>query len=151
MAAKHLPKIEHKIRTVTELQAHHEEIAQRAQTEEEASGEIAFECEEKTYQFTRHYSKMKRLHTLMMYVHRNGTLSPELLNSLMFHFQFHYDAEVQNVKKYKTALALEKHHDTMFHRHTELASNLEPRRVALLRLQEQGADNTPIQDINLNA
>ena len=143
MAAKHLPKIEHKIRTVTELQAHHEEIARRAQTEEEASGEIAFECEEKTYQFTRHYSKMKRLHTLMMYVHRNGTLSPELLNSLMYHFKFHYDAEVENVKKYKTALALEKYLDTMFHHHTELASDLEPRRLALLRLREPEQEQEP--------
>ena len=150
MAVNNLPTIEHEIRTVTNLQSHHEEVARRAQIEEGVSGDIALECEEKTYQFTLHFTKMKRLFTLMTYVHRNGTLSPELLNSLMFHFQFHYDAEVQNVKKYKTALALEKHHDTMFHRHTELASNLEPRRVALLRLQEQGADNTPIQDINLN-
>ena len=150
MSVNNLPAIEHEIRNVTELQAQHEEVARSAQTEEEVSGDIALECEEKTYQFTLHFTKLKQLFTLMMDVHRNGRLSPELLNSLMLHFQFHYDAEVQNVKKYKTALALEKHHDTMFHRHTELASNLEPRRVTLLRLQEQGTDNTPIQDINLN-
>jgi hypothetical protein len=143
MAANHLPTIEHEIRTVTELQAHHEEVARRAQTEEGVSGDIALECEEKTYQFTLHYTKMKRLYTLMTYVYRNGTLSPELLNSLMFHFQFHYDAEVQNVKKYKTALALEKYLDTMFHRHTELASDLEPRRLTLLRLQEQEQEQEP--------
>ena len=149
MSVNNLPAIENEIRHVTELQAQHEELARSAEAEEEVSGDIAFESEEKTYQFTIHFPKLKQLFTLMMDVHRNGRLSPELLNSLMLHFQFHYDAEVQNVKKYKTALALEKHHDTMFHRHTELASNLEPRRVALLRLQEQGADNTPLH-INLN-
>ena len=137
MAVNNLPAIEHEIRNVTELQAHHEEVARRAQTEEEVSGDIALESEEKTYQFTLHFTKLKELFTLMMDVHRNGRLSPELLNSLMLHFQFHYDAEVQNVKKYKTALALEKHHDTMYHRHAELASILELRRNTLLRLQEQ--------------
>ena len=143
MAAKHLPKIEHKIRTVTELQAHHEEIARRAQTEEEASGDISLECEEKTYQFTRRYSKTKRIHGLMMYVHRNGALSPELLNTLMHHFKFFYDAEVENVKKYKSALALEKYLDTMFHHHSELASHLKTRRLALLRLRKLTQEQKP--------
>ena len=156
MAVNNLPAIEHEIRNVTELQAHHEEVARRAQTEEEVSGDIALESEEKTYQFTLHFPKLKQLFTLMMDVHSNGRLSPELLNSLMLHFQVHYDAEIQNTKNYKAALALEEHHDTEYHRHAELASNLELRHLVLLafrddlQLQEQGADNTPLQDVNLN-
>ena len=143
MAAKHLPKIEHKIRTATELQAHHEEIADRAQTEEETSGDISFKCEEETYQFTRRYSKMKRIHGLMMSVHRHGALSPQLLNTLLHHFKFFYDAEVENVKKYKSALALEKFLDNMFHHHSELASHLKIRRLTLLRLRKPTPEQKP--------
>jgi hypothetical protein len=133
MVAKHLPRIEQKIKTLTELQGHHEDIARQAQTEEEAAGDISHECEEKTHHFTRRYSKMKRIHGLMMSVHRHGALSPQLLNTLLHHFKFFYDAEVENVKKYKSALALEKFLDNLFHHHSELASHLKIRRLTLLR------------------
>ena len=91
MAVNNLPAIEHEIRNVTELQAHHEEVARRAQTEEEVSGDIALESEEKTYQFTVLFPMLKQLFTLITELYSTGRLHPEVLHSLMLHFQVHYD------------------------------------------------------------
>ena len=143
MVGKHHPRIEQKIKTLTELQDHHEDIARQAQTGEEAAGDISHACEETTHHFTRRYSKMKRIHGLMMSVHRHGALSPQLLNTLLHHFKFFYDAEVENVKKYKSALALEKFLDNLFHHHSELASHLKIRRLTLLRLRKPTPEQKP--------
>ena len=156
MSVNSLPAIANEIRHLSELQAQHEELAQSAEAEEGVFGDIAFESEEKTYQFTLIFPMLKKLFTLITTLHSTGRLHPALLHSLMLHFQLHFDAETQNTKNYKAALALEDHHDTEYHRHAELASNLELRHVVLLaihndlQLQEQGAHNTPLQDINLN-
>jgi hypothetical protein len=133
MVGKHHPKIEQKIQTLTEQQDHHEDIARQAQTGEEAAGDISYVCEKITHRFTRRYWKMKRIHRLMMSVHRQGALDPQLLDTLLQHFKFFYDLEVANVKKYKSSLAIEKFLDNLFNHHSELASHLQNRRLTLLR------------------
>ena len=156
MSLNSLPAIEDEIRRIIELQNQHQELAQTAQANEEVFGDLALESETKTYHFMAIFKQLKNLFTLFMTLHTAGCLRPASLTSLMLQFRLHLDAETRNTEHYNTALALEEHHDTEHHRHAELLSNLELRHLVLLaiqdelRLQEQGAPNTPLKDINLD-
>ena len=156
MSLNSLPAIENEIRRIIDLQNQHQELAQAAQANEETFGDVALESEEKTYQFTLIFKELEKLFTLFVTMHAARCLRPASLASLQLHFRFHLDAETKNTQIYKGAVALEDHHDTEYHRQEDLLSNMELHHAALLairndlRLREQGAQNTPLQDINLN-
>ena len=133
MVGRHLPKVEQKIHNLGEEQAHHEDIARRAQTGEETAGDISYACEKVTYRFTRRYWRLRHTHRLMMSLHRQGALDPQLLDTLLRYFKVFYDHEVANVKKYKSSLAIEKFLDNLFNHHSDLASDLQNRRLTLIR------------------
>ena len=156
MSLNSLPAIESEIRHIIDLQNQHQELAQAAQANEETFGDVALESEEKTYQFTLLFKELKKLFTSSVTMHAARCLRPESLASLQLRFRVHFDAETQNTQIYKGAVALEDLHDTEYHRQEDLLSNLELHHVTLLairndlRLREQGAQNTPLQDLNLN-
>ena len=156
MPLNSLPAIENDIRRLIDLQNQHQELAQAAQANEETFGDVALESEEKTYQFTLIFKELEKLFTFFVTMHGARCLRPESLASLQLHFRFHLDAETKNTQIYKRAIALEDLHDTEYHRQEDLLSTLELHHVTLLairndlRLREQGAQNTPLQDLNLN-
>ena len=156
MSLNSLPAIENDIRRLIDLQNQHQELAQAAQANEETFGDVALESEEKTYQFTLIFKELKDLFNLYSDLYRAGCLRPEALVLLQLQFHVHLDAETKNTQLYNRALALEDLHDTENTRQEALLSALEHHHATLLairndlRLQAQGAQNTPLQDLDLN-
>ena len=150
MSLESLAEIEDEIKRVTDLEEHYQEMAEAAEAREETSGDVAFESEEKTYQFTLIFKELKDLFNLYSDLYRAGCLRPEALVLLQLQFHVHHTAETQNTELYNKALALEDLHDTENTRQEALLSVLEHHHATLLvirddlRLQAQGAQNTPL-------
>ena len=151
-----LPVIENEIRQILELTTQHEELTRTAQGNEEAFGDLAFGSETNTENFMTIFPQLKNIFNSFATLYATGRLHPPLLASLMLHFKYHLDAETKNAQNYKKILAMEERHDTEHHRHADILSDLELRHIILLvakdeiRLREQGAQNTPLQDIDFD-
>ena len=91
-----------------------------------------------------------------MTLHTIGWLHPAPLASLQHHFQHNLEAETRNAQNYKAILALEGLHNKEHDRHADIVSALELRHIVLLavkneiRLREQGVQDTPLKDLDLN-
>ena len=150
MSLNNLPAIENEIKRIIDLENQHQKLAQAAQAREETFGDAALESEEKTYQFTLIFKELKKLFNLFMAMYGAGCLRPESLVLLQLQFHVHLDAETKNTQLYNRALALEDLHDTENTRQEALLSALEHHHATLLvirddlRLQAQGAQNTPL-------
>ena len=151
-----IPVIEDKIIRILELTTQHTELARTAQDSEEAFGELAVGSETNTEHFMTIFPQLKNIFNSFVALYATGRLHPPLLNTFMLLVQHHLDAETKNAEAYKKILAMEEHHDTEHNRHTDILSDLEMRHIVLLaakdeiRLREQGAHNTPLQDIDFD-
>ena len=156
MALPSIPAIEEEIRQIVELTAQHEALARSAQANEEVYGDLAFASETNTRSFMTIFQQLEIIFNFFVTLHTTGQLPLTPLASLMFHFRYHLDAETRNAQHYLTVLALEKRHDMEHDRHTDIVSHLEVRHIVLLAvkheitLREQGAQDTPLQDIDLH-
>ena len=112
MSLNNLPAIENEIKRVIDLEKHYQKMAKAAEAHKETSGDIAFESEEKTYQFTLIFKELKDLFNLYSDLYRAGCLRPEALVLLQLQFHVHHAAETENTELYHRALALEELHDT---------------------------------------
>ena len=133
MVGRHFPKVEQKILHLGEEQAQHEDLARRAQTGEETAGDVSYACEEVSYRFILRYRRLEHTHRLMMSLHDQGALDPQLLDTLLYYFQVFYAHEVANIQKYKASLAIEEFLDNLHDHHRDLASHLQARRLSLAR------------------
>ena len=150
MPLDNLADVEDQIQRVTDLEEYHREMAEAAEALEETAGDVSLETEEKSYQFTLIFEKLKRLFHIYSDLYRAGCLQPEALVLLQLQFHVHHAAETENTELYNRALALEELHDTENTRQEALLEDLEHHHATLLvirddlRLQAQGTQDTPL-------
>ena len=150
MPLDNLADVEDQIQRVTDLEEYHREMAEAAEALEETAGDVSLETEEKSYQFTLIFEKLKRLFYIYSDLYHAGCLQPEALVLLQLQFHVHHAAETENTELYHRALALEELHDTENTRQEALLEDLEHHHATLLvirddlRLQAQGTQDTPL-------
>ena len=134
----------------------HSALAVEARLCEEFCGQLAVDCEERTFLFEDNYKKHELLFHRLTELYRLGRLKLWVLYALQVQVAHLCAAKEQNVQEYRAILAMEHHFDLENTRQEDLVHDLEVRQIVLLAVRDElgqrqaGVEDTMLPGIDLS-